>query len=931
MTLPAPQSSLDYKVWAFGFYNNSTGGMFAPNLPAPLAWNTPTYSLHSIVPMIGISSNVYNGYREPGTDPPGLDEPGPNPLQQPQFSAGFSTFKNRMLTVPSGRRAINMYYWWVDISIFTKKHYEFYKNTSDGTVFDPSQLTGPGSNIPALPGAYIPENDRILTPWLDTNLIHNKQSTRSFLQRCISEDLSFDYLIDDKEAQDIFWINGRNSSTGSWLPPVSGSPYPTDPQPNVQHRSQMPDARFASAIAADPRFTTYVNPRTGKTFAEEFIDNYKLIANKPNETRTWQEILAPLINIPIPTEYVRYSAFWVPWGSTPSGTSTAPSWWPEEIPRPDGFDIFHHVIPAWNATADAWHWNYYIDEAFLKVCKEFSEFENVKYSQYEVSPVSHEDAKFKLRSNGDLYFQKPIPEWYVGASSDYYCDGQNVLYIGGTSLYPAPFQNRENWLTNHARTSGYVNNPVVDREKYAWNGFYQTSYGGEAGAANLVKYPEANPWATTQYSQIEADKFYRELCFKFVVNGVMRTRFGLRADPTMWQRFAPWITTPTYYNGPFSKGGAKGYGYWYEVVYHLCVSGVRFFNLFSDAYGSIVIPVNDALNEWRTVSQNSRAIPCSNTTGDINAPIDRVVLHEVFNNVLMSGGKLEESGQYIWRITVPPKFFNEKGICTLKRQDASSDIPEFITINYNGNIENSFGTWVTRSVATPPQYSVFQDTEAPLSLNAAAASLSVTASLDPVKAVYLESGAVDAKLNTNAEFANSQSIRLGRAQILGSSNTSAELAGLEVIVPANNETKLHTYGELSLDGLTLPNANFVNCMAASIAEMFVSPSLSMSPSTVNNISNTTAALTIFASVEFTTLPAMCKFAMTGSIAVMSNNYSIPAPVFTNNDNVSTIEKTNSENVDTFLKANNAPGYDSSVLDTPQSRNIELPRTGFCCP
>ena len=718
-----PTSSLDYKVWAFGFFG--VRDMFTtPN--NEIRWGSITYPYPSLVPMVKVSSNVYNGYRLPGDIDSNSEIASPNLT----FNASFSIFKDRLLSIPEGRRSVCLYYWFTDISIYTHAHYEYYKNTNDGTIFNPPPANG------------VPQGDRILTPWLDTNLEDNKNSVRQFLEKCKDEQLFFDFFIDDKESQDIFWLNGRNTSLGKyWGPPIDGSIYPTNPcrwaplktppEPRASHcegldevsdlSPQMPDARWIRAITSDPRFTEKINPRTQMTFAEEFMETYKLIANKPNETRTWQEILAPFINLSrstIPTGYITPSNFWIPYALSPgkwwapnaslnpgpTGNNLVPSeWWPQEIPIPDGYDLFHHVTPAWNATADSWHFNYYIDEAFLKICKEYPEFENVKFSQYEVSPIDHEDAKYKLTSNGYPYMLNSIPEWYVGASIDYYCGIQNIVYIGGLNFYPNGSQNRSIWLNNHSYRTGYVNNPQSDREKYAWNGFYVKKYNGEAGTKNLVKYPESNPYEEEVYSVIKENKFYEELCFKFLVNGVMRTRFGLRADPTMWQRFAPWITTPTYYDGPFNKGNSSGYPYWFEIVYHLCVSGVRFFNLFSDEYNQEVAPVNEALDEWKKISNNSRAIPCSNSTGDINLPIDRLILHEVFNKGLLSGGKLEDSDLYLWRLTIPPKYFNSRGICKLKRVGNDSDISEFITID-SKNLKNSRGVWILREMSTPPSY-----------------------------------------------------------------------------------------------------------------------------------------------------------------------------------------------------------------------------------
>jgi hypothetical protein len=113
--------------------------------------------------------------------------------------------------------------------------------------------------------------------------------------------------------------------------------------------------------------------------------------------------------------------------------------------------------------------------------------------------------------------------------------------------------------------------------------------------------------------------------------------------------------------------------------------------------------VNDALNEWRNISFNSKARPCSNSSGDVNTPVDRFILSNIFEDVLISGGFLLNSNKYLWRITVAPKHFSADGTCVLQRQGDDSDIPEFITI-VSDDIKNSKGAWIKRNFSTPPIY-----------------------------------------------------------------------------------------------------------------------------------------------------------------------------------------------------------------------------------
>ena len=73
-------------------------------------------------------------------------------------------------------------------------------------------------------------------------------------------------------------------------------------------------------------------------------------------------------------------------------------------------------------------------------------------------------------------------------------------------------------------------------------------------------------------------------------------------------------------------------------------------------------------------------------------------------NVLMSGGKLLKSEKYLWRITVPPKFFDSDGMATLIRNGTDNDIPDKIIIS-SAVVEESKGCWILRNNSTPPSYS----------------------------------------------------------------------------------------------------------------------------------------------------------------------------------------------------------------------------------
>ena len=86
-------------------------------------------------------------------------------------------------------------------------------------------------------------------------------------------------------------------------------------------------------------------------------------------------------------------------------------------------------------------------------------------------------------------------------------------------------------------------------------------------------------------------------------------------------------------------------------------------------------------------------------------PVDRIELWKAFEQPFMSGGQLLKSGKYLWRITVPPKFFYATGSVTLRSVSGDSDIPATIVISGN-DPATCRGVWVKRNVPTPPVYTI---------------------------------------------------------------------------------------------------------------------------------------------------------------------------------------------------------------------------------
>ena len=126
--------------------------------------------------------------------------------------------------------------------------------------------------------------------------------------------------------------------------------------------------------------------------------------------------------------------------------------------------------------------------------------------------------------------------------------------------------------------------------------------------------------------------------------------------------------------------------------------------LYRDSDNDTVLRIYKDTGKWFDFKQN--------ISGDINSLVDRIVLEDAFDKVLISGGRLLATGKYLWRITVPPSALRPNNTVVLQRVGSDTDIPATITINapttnfdYN-NIERGMGAWVKRIVNTPPQYVV---------------------------------------------------------------------------------------------------------------------------------------------------------------------------------------------------------------------------------
>lgn len=261
---------------------------------------------------------------------------------------------------------------------------------------------------------------------------------------------------------------------------------------------------------------------------------------------------------------------------------------------------------------------------------------NIKVMQSELFPVNKDEAKYATDLNNHYFIKDAITGYNV--SPHLYGDiAQSII-----------------------NNYGYKPAPINDYERYTI----------VSGGTSLG--PPAY-WA-----------FVKEL---------RRLRGIHRSNNTAYQNFTPIISTP-YYSGEDRKLHLD-IRYWYELMYHACLHGAQFFNLFvrqGEDTGFEEIQV--FLDEWKRISENNTAIPASNSSGNTSVLVDRINLEEAATRGIISGGYIPSIGKWIWRLTATPTVNSY----TLA-DSTQTDLPLNIEI-----ASNTRGTWIVRSVPGRPNY-----------------------------------------------------------------------------------------------------------------------------------------------------------------------------------------------------------------------------------
>ena len=406
-----------------------------------------------------------------------------------------------------------------------------------------------------------------------------------------------------------------------------------------------PDA--LEAIVTDPRFISTPNPINDKTIDQDFMDRYNLCKTETdNRQRSLFSIYSNNWYVPTATTATQaLSPMYGYLGDTenPENNMAVFPW---------GNSNAQAATRAWTGVVIDWGSSFYRPYMWLDALSS-ANFSNVGLTQDYNYPLN--DVEFEYVDNG--YGWKASP---MRANLDV--------------LVSPPFYGE---LTSNAfGTFSYIINPTTDDERYLFSSID----------------PNSTPPATTlRYSSPTWLAFLLDMRLMKAIH---------RSDSSAWQRFAPWIVSTDvggdvdrYRYGPLTGGVGKQY--WKEIILHSCLHGAKFINYFngvSPENPQSTLDMHNVLEEWRVTSGNSRAQPTA---------VNRIAVN---SSVIISGGRLLSTNQYLWRITAKPS-----ASVTLKAFGLSTtrtDIPQTITLD-----SASRGAWLTTTTSVPPIYILDENTQ----------------------------------------------------------------------------------------------------------------------------------------------------------------------------------------------------------------------------
>jgi hypothetical protein len=569
----------------------------------------------------------------------------------------WTTFLEQIQTVPEGRRAVSTYVYWDELVSWTQLKHNYYKATTDGFTFA---------------GA------RFLNPWTDNQYNDCKNHLiNEVLTYLDSQNINIDYFCDDKETVAPLW-GGAGYNSGPWFNADTEQAFLSNFDAQGNPIAVFPssggwtlDARIIGSVVVDPRVESFIDPGTSKSIAQNVVDTYKTISGNSAYGGTLGALFDRFTGITHPGDFHAfgynnvkpYSFFNRPGAALTSAERT------DEL----------YKNAAWYGVLHQFTNSYYATRMFTEGFAAVPRFAGCTYSNYENFPISAEEAYFARDSNDQPFCQLPFTSG-SGGKGFYNWSGNIINPIGGGNTY---------------LVSGYVTNPTTDRERYTWCGHNDYPY---SGPGNLVRYANTK---TTNFALWQSQVPHKQF-----IDDLKWVRHMHRSDSNFWKYHTPWLNLGGI--GLQTSYEQDGYKYWYDLVYHILLHGVLYCVHFDTIYAYYENKMQIALDNWRNQSYNSKARPCSNSTGNINLPVDRLLIGDSILNVAKSGGYILKTGKYLWRITAPPTAIRGDGTIVFARVGSDSDIPATVTVDTT--VEgNGCGIWIERSTSTPPSYQVVEE------------------------------------------------------------------------------------------------------------------------------------------------------------------------------------------------------------------------------
>jgi hypothetical protein len=616
------------------------------NLRTSYGYGTPAYTLHSLVPSVSIIATGYNGARTPSNST-GSD-----------FDLNY--LKTYLQNIPESRRVVNLEMWWPDLPPYDANRRDFYENTTDATTYLGSTF---------------------LTPWSDVEAADVKSSLTAVLNLCEAENIVIPYFTDNKGLEttgSLYSLQGVNSYYGGSFD-ASGNPITAVPSPTLVYGTWYPDARYFAAWINDARFNSYIMSTSGKSVAATMVDYYNVLSGNTLPV-TAEQLYSRAAGI---TAFNDFTIYGLSYEKQFSYYGPGPAL--SEIQRLDEVNRSQ----AWMAVMDELTNGHYGVKNTVEAKNSVSSYANSLYSSYEIFPVGTDECEF-YRDSNDQKVIKPIYNNLSGGNGWYGWHG-NMIY---------PWSGFPN-STPPNYVSGYVLNPQTDEERYNWAGHNNPLYTPSVGST-LVRYASTPAADLTEWK--------KQVVYKQFVNDVKLLRHQHRSKPDFHLYHTPFLAT-NFSLTPAPPIPASLYSEYYdnsryfrEFVYHVLLHGVAYVM----NYWAKKETMHEILDNWRTISYNSKSVPCSNSTGNVNLPVDRLVLSDAFTNGVMSGGRMTKTGKYLWRITAPPTAKREDNTIVFQNLESgfvSSELPSEVVVDCT-KPENGYGFWIKRNVSTPPNYGV---------------------------------------------------------------------------------------------------------------------------------------------------------------------------------------------------------------------------------